>query len=405
MISVIYLSIALILYSLVYVQSRDIFHPLGIGATLWLMACALANCNILFDYSLQIDLSLQTNICMLVASFSFVFPVFFTQKKHSMLNAQRINYGRVYRVTFNFIIYSIFISFIIRFNANIFSPSLFFGQSEDLKNSVPEALPFVNYIDILTPYMAILSFMELKFSLSLSQRRRFFLILYIIFSLISALVYKISRGEFLIFALAYIYILLALSNKVINCRKMILIAIFSATFISIGAIRLSNYSRASMQFGDGPFNVMLSQLYTYIAMNFQNLNSLINSYSEPTFVWGSLKFILKPFFWNDYDTSSLGIQDYSVLFFNAKTFIYYFYSDLGMAGVIFYPFIIGVVIQFFYNKACGDIKYYVLIASLMKAIVFMFFGNYFFGELVVLFPYIVVLFFISTMQTIHIKES
>ena len=401
MISIIYLILAITFYFLIYVKSKDKLHPLGIGVLLWFLACSLSSYDGFFDSNLQVHLSIETHICMLLAGFFYSIPFVFSKKKNRKLfTTQRIYFSSTYILIFNLLLSFTIIAFIIRFQSEISNPALFTKESvSDLKSTIPDALPGLHYIDILTPYLAILAYLEMRLSLNIRKKRYILLVVYIFFSIITAILYKVSRGEFLIFVLGYLYIFFSCSLKQRNFNKFILLSFFIAIFIFVGITRISDESRVSTQFGSGALNTIFSQFYTYVAMNFQNLNSIVISASEPTYIWGSLKFFLRPFFSNEYDINELGLLNDSVLFFNAKTFLYYFYNDLGMAGIILYPLIIGFILQAFYNLFCRDIKYLAMLASLMKAIVFMFFGNYFFGELVLLTPYLVILFFISLMQT------
>ncbi len=201
--------------------------------------------------------------------------------------------------------------------------------------------------------------------------------------------------------LGAIYIFLIPRKITLGFKQLMMVMLPMALLLYIGAMRISETSRASTQFGDGMANSLFSQIYTYVAMNFQNLNLLINSSFEPTYIWGGLKFILKPFFGTYYDSNSMGFTDYEVGFFNAKTFIYYFYNDLGLAGVILYSFIIGLLLQIIYNKTSSNIKYCLLQACFMKAIVFMLFGNYFFGEFVLIIPYLIVLFLLLLIRKVE----
>ncbi|WP_272524556.1 O-antigen polymerase [Providencia sp. PROV201] len=401
MISTIYLILAITFYFLIYVKSKDKLHPLGIGVLLWFLACSLSSYDDFFDSNLQVHLSTETHICMLLAGFFYSIPFIFSKKKNKeVFITQRIYFSSTYILVFNLLLCLTIIAFFIRFRTEISSPALFTKEvMSDLKSTIPDALPGLHYIELLTPYLAILAYLEMRLSLHIRRKRYILLVAYIFYSIITAILYKVSRGELLIFVLGYLYIFFSCSLKQKNFNKIIILSIFIAIFIFVGITRISDESRVSTQFGSGTLNTIFSQFYTYIAMNFQNLNSIVSSTIEPTYIWGSLKFFLRPFFSNEYDMNELGLLDDSVLFFNAKTFLYYFYNDLGIAGVILYPLIIGLILQVFYNAYCKDIKYLAMLAPLMKAIVFMFFGNYFFGELVLLTPYFVVFLFISMMQT------
>lgn len=391
MISVIFLLLAICFYLIIYTKSQDLLHPLGIGVFLWFLAASLSNEETLFDSYLQVALDINTNIAIFLGGFFFAIPFVYSKKiDKKTFVFQRYNFTKSYRYLFNFFALLSFIAFTVRFHNSLFTPPLLFGTTTDLKESVPDAVPIINFADVSIPFLALLCVFELKYSVKISTIRKFNLVSYILFCVIATLIYKVSRGEFLAFALGCIYIFLISKKISINFKQLIIICVFFAIFFYIGALRISGESRVSTQFGEGQQSMVLSQIYTYIAMNFQNLNSLIISTLEPTYIWGSLRFFLKPFFSEYYDKNTVGLTDYYTLFFNAKTFLYYFYNDLGMSGVIIYPLIIGSLLQGLYNKSVVNIKYFVLIACFMKAIVFLFFGNYFFGELVIMMSYIIV---------------
>jgi oligosaccharide repeat unit polymerase len=404
MVSVIFLFLALVFYFFIYVKSKDIFQPLGIGILLWFLAGALANYDGFFDNSLQVTLTAQTNLCITLSGLFFSLPFLMSGRFNpDQFTQQRILYTKSYSIFFNLILLGTIIAFITRFYSVLLAPPLFYGVTNDLKNSVPDAIPGLNYADLFTPYAALMCVIELKFFHHVSRLRRKLLLSYIFFAVGSAIIYKVSRGEFLIFALGFVYLSVITKQSSVGFKKIAMFSVLITLFLYVGALRISDESRASTQFGSGAFNIILSQIYTYVAMNFQNLNALVDSNSQPTYIWGSLKFLLKFFFLNGYDTNTFGLSDNTVGFFNAKTYIYYFYNDLGYAGIILYPLVIGLVVQSIYNKSCKDIKYFALNSSLMKAIVFMFFGNYFFGEMVLLFPYLLIWILISFAKTVRIN--
>lgn len=393
--------LAIVFYLLIYVKSKDALHPLAIGVFIWFLTASLSNVQQFYDDSLQDIISPLTNFCIFISGFSFSLPFLLSKKlDKSQFKMQALYYTGFYKLLFNIVILVSLVAFLIRFNSIILTPPLLFGSSADLKNTVPQAIPFLNYFDIATPYLALLCFFELRYSINFSKTRKKLLIFYIGYAVISALLYKVSRGEFLIFVLGFLYLLFIAKKISFNFTRIFIVLSLVSLFLYVGALRISEGSRVSTQFGDGGLNIILSQIYTYVAMNFQNLNILVNSNLEPTYIWGSLKFFLKIFFNGLYEKNNIDLTDYTTSFFNAKTFIYYFYNDLGVAGIIIYPLIIGLILQLIYNKAAKDIKYYLLLACLMKAIIFMFFGNYFFGELVLLVPYLIALLFISMIVTV-----
>lgn len=406
MIAAIFIIIGFFIYLICYIKSRDILHPLGIGALLWFLTVSISSITSLYDPSLQVPISLETNIALFLAGISFSLPVLLSKEiKKDRFRMQEFHFGIYYRLIYNFFVLLSICAFLIRFHGELLSPPLIFSTGFDLKQSVPIAVPYINFADLATPFLAILSIWELKESKSCSIRRRVILLGYVLFCIVSLLVYKVSRGEFVIFMLGVLYIIVIPRSIIVRFRYLVIVAAFAALFFYIGSLRISEESRVSTQFGSGGINILFSQLYTYIAMNFQNLNNLINSNFEPTYIWGGLKFLLKPFFSSAYETNEIGLTDYTVLFFNAKTYIYYFYNDLGLAGVIFYSLIIGCGLQLVYNISVNNTKYFVLIACFMKPIIFMFFGNYFFGEFVILIPYFMVLILILNVKSLSVGRN
>ena len=388
-----------------YLKSRDILHPLGIGVLLWFLAASLSNVTSFYDRTLQSPISVETNIAILLAGISFTLPIFLSSKiNKDRFIQQQLYFGMTYKFFYGFFIILSIMAFILRFKNELFSPALFYGSGFDLKQSVPDALPILNFADISIPFLAIISFWELKNSAKCSIGRRFVLLLFIFFAVVVLLVYKVSRGEFVVIMLGVVYLILIPRKIIIRFKYLLIISSFAALFFYIGTLRISENSRVSTQFGGGGVNIFLSQVYTYVAMNYQNLNALVTSSFEPTYFWGGLKFFLKPFFGAAYDANDVGLTDYTTLFFNAKTFIYYFYNDLGFAGVILYPLIIGLVLQITYNLSVQKTKYFIIIACLMKPILFMFFGNYFFGEFVMLIPYVMIVILACNVKIITMRK-
>jgi oligosaccharide repeat unit polymerase len=405
MVSIIFLLLAFIFYVTIFFQSKDLLHPLGIGVFLWFLAASLSNVELFFDPAIQIEISVSTNIAIFVGGFFFAIPFVYSRKiDKNVFSYQRYYFKRNYRYLFNFFAILSLVAFIIRFQDVLTSPPLFYGTTTDLKESVPDAVPFINFADLSITFLALLCVFEIKYSIKISTIRKANLLIYIVFCIFSTLIYKVSRGEFLTFALGFLYVILIQKKIKISLKHLVIICTLLFLFFYLGALRISTESRASNQFGEGSSNMILSQIYTYVAMNFQNLNALIISNFEPTYIWGSLKFILKPFFSNMYNNDATGLTDFYTLFFNAKTFIYYFYNDLGFIGVIIYPFIIGSLIQCLYNASTMNVKYFVLLACFMKPIIFLFFGNYFFGELVIMVSYVIV-FIMLRLCVLTIRKS
>lgn len=401
-----YLIAGFLLYTIAFVKSRDAIHPIGIGVLLWFLAAAVSSFVPFYDLKLQVPLDYRTHVAIFFSGVMFFLPALLSGKlRKQSLSSAGIYFTRDYQIIFNTILLLTIMAFLLRFGGAILSPALLSGAGQDLKALVPEALPLINYADIFTPFAALICYFELSFSVKITVRRKVILCLYILFSIAVALAYKVSRGELLVFVLGASYIYLIKNDVRVSLRHVVIVILVISFFFVLGMHRMSENSRVSSQFGDGILNTILSQVYTYMAMNFQNLNSLVISESAPTYFWGAAKFFLKSFFQSSYIDNDMGLKDFSVSFFNAKTYIYYFYNDLGFTGVILYPLLIGCLLQILYNKSLVRVKYFLFIAFFIKAIVFMFFGNYFFGELVLIFPYLVLMVIMLTMRSVGLTDK
>lgn len=404
MIAFYYFTFAAFFYYLIYVKSNDVFHPLAIGISFWYLSAGVSNMGQFYTYS-QNNLSILTNFVIFLAGLFFIFPVFFSKKINKRkLQGKKIEFSLNYKILFNLFLLLSILNFFLRFKSQLLSPVFFsVDDSLDIKSLVPPALPIMNLFDVSMSFFAILCFFEYKYSLFLSNSRKYILFGYIIFFILVTIFYKVSRGEFIAFALAVIYLNFLSKELNFNFKKFISIFIFICTFFYIGLNRISEDSLVSNHFGTGFFSVIFSQIYTYVAMNFQNLNKLIISDVEPTYFWGALKFILSPFFKYEYDNNLLGLVNFETDFFNAKTYIYYFYHDLGLVGVLIYSLTIGILIQSIYNLSLSSFKFFALVACFMKPIFFMFFGNYFFGEMITTLPFFIILFLVLLMKSNTIK--
>lgn len=171
---------------------------------------------------------------------------------------------------------------------------------------------------------------------------------------------------------------------------MIFIILTSAFSI----VRLNEQSLVLNKFdnnNNSNINMIASSIYTYTAYNFENLRKLVDDNFEKTGILYSGKFLLYPFFKNEYQKNLFNFTEKNTIFFNARTYLYGFYHDLGFLGIILYPFFLGIIITLLTNISYFDRYFILIIAFLQKAIYFSFFGNYFFGELVIFFPYFILL--------------
>jgi oligosaccharide repeat unit polymerase len=380
------------LFLFVSLRYNDFFNPLAVGTLIWFSASSISVYPGFHDSSVQDSISLQTIIVIFISGLFFCFPAIIL-KKNFIKNVRRnfqvrdVIFGVGYRSVVGLTSLLTILAFFIRFHDQLSGPALFSTSGgSDLKANVPDAIPVLHYFDYLTPVVALVLVYEWMFDRFISSRRKIVIFLYIIFVLISLIVYKVSRGELFVLFLGSLY-LYYVKGVALGSRRLLSTFLLSSSLVFvialIGLYRISNNSRVSTQFGADvwPF---LSQVYTYLAFNFQNLNQLVVNENPYTYFWATWRFILRYFYFGDFK-SDLNIVDYETIFFNAKTFVYYFYHDLGLLGVALYSFFIGCFVHFFYILAMRDPRFFIILASLQKPVFFLFFGNYFFGEFIMIF--------------------
>ncbi len=392
MMSIAYLLIGWGLYFLSWLLTKDKLQPIGLAVLLWFSMASLSSFEPLYNPLLQSSWGFVMHALVILSGLSLFIPALFFYGKQVNFN-YTLRISKTFRIIFVSFAALSLIAFIIRFRGVLFSPALL-SIGGDLKQNVPKGIPFIHYFDLLTPFLSITALFQLLFSFNLTSRYKKFLLFYIVFSIVIAILYKVSRGELLVQICGSLY-LLCKSPKINNKKLFGLGCLILMCLVSLTAIRISSGSLVSSQFGDNALGLIFSPIYTYVAMSFENLNKLSHDqYHNLSFIWGSLSFALRMFYSGEYDDNSLGLNYHETLFFNAKTFAYDFYMDLGLLGVFIYPLMIGLVIQMFYHLASRNVVWILQIAFMQKAIIFLFFGNYFFSELVILFPYLVCLLFI-----------
>lgn len=400
--TVIYLILAFILYSYSYYKSKDLWHPLGVASFFWFICVALSSYEPLYDPVLQSSWSFNMHFAVLISGLIFAFPLTFSKLKETTPRKGAIYFTLSYLMSVNFLMIASIAVFCLRFKTIIFTPPLLFSGGVDAKDMVPEALVGFNYIELLIPFLAVFCIFELRFSSQCSRTRKVFLYGYIFFYITTSIFYKVTRGDLILFIFGFIYLYFVSGGRItFKLFKYVALILVGIGFFT--SKRLVEGSAVLSRFGEDIFSIFFSIIYTYVAYNFENLNKLISSDFSLTYFWGANKYFMHIFFRDEYMSGNTGLLNFETLFFNAKTYLYYFYHDLDMIGVILYPLLISSIVQIIYNLSVVRYRFIILVAVLQKAIVFLFFGNYFFGELVLLFPYIITLLLVFMLKSQYVS--
>jgi hypothetical protein len=200
-----------------------------------------------------------------------------------------------------------------------------------------------------------------------------------------SVVFAASRGTLLVILTGGLY-LYARNGQFRFVHLLSIGALIIVGMSGLSFLRMSSESITNSILGDDPLMSFISPIYTYVAFNFENFNSLVRADIQPTFVLYSLKFLLWPIFKSDYESGTIVLTNFDTLFFNARTFLYPFYHDLGLIGCVLYPALISLFLTLLRNSIVKNPGRIILLMGFQKSIWFAFFGNYFFGELVIFIP-------------------
>lgn len=401
-----YVISSFLIYSLFYFRTKDWLNPLGLGSALWLFFAGIASYEPFFDTSIQQSFAFETHVAIFFAAVFFSLPGVLSKSNYPnkiYINSKfkKIFFSNMYYLFINTVAFLVLLSFFVRFGDTLFTPAFFGNAAEgDLKEAVADAIPFIHYFDYLTPFVALVLLFEVKVNVLIGLRRTLFIYLYILFCFFSIVFYKVSRGDLLILVVGWLYISYYVSffkqERKSLVRRFSLPLFFIFVFIFVGYVRVSVESRVSTHFESVDYS-FFSQIYTYIAFNFQNINSLVLSDGEHTYIFGVWRFLLRYIYGDNYNYI-FNVVEHDTLFFNAKTFIYYFYHDLGVFGVVLYSFLIGAFLQKVYTLFYNDFRFVIALAFLAKPIFFLFFANYFFAEFIILYPYLFAFFVIYLLK-------
>lgn len=363
---------------------KDGYHPLVLAASFWFLLASIASYEPWYNPDLQTAWSLDMKIIVFIGGIALFLPaiLFRVSERYTL---ERIYINSKYRFVIDFIAALSIVVFCIRFKSDVFHPTILKVGAGDLKELVPPGITGLHYIDLLTPIIGVYYIFELLYSKRISRLRIISILGYSLFVIVNVIAYKVSRDELTQY-LACAFFLIYISRPQYRFMFWILLIVFIAVFSMMTITRLSENSSVFSQFSGG-FGPFLSMFYTYTALNFENLNKLTNANFTETYIWGSLRFILRIFYSDEYENNDFNLLDIESSFFNAKTYMYMFYHDLRVWGVLIYSFLIGIIVQFIYALAIKNIRFLPLLSILMKPLLFLFFGNFFFVELTYFFVY------------------
>ncbi|WP_047446003.1 O-antigen polymerase [Alistipes sp. ZOR0009] len=380
--SLLLLFFALLFFAFYYYYTRDVLNPCSSFLFIWYLTSSISS----IDYNdFMAPWSSEMFLVVIVSGISFWIGSLFFLNKVSTKCLTISEVSSTYTIIIRLLFVICFGTTIVEWLNGGGQISLFVSNiNGDVKSQMDGDIPGIHYGTIFFPYIAVLTY----FRYINSEKKQFLDLLIILIVVSTSLLFKMSRGDMMIYIFSFLFIYTRYYK--INFRKIIFIlAIFITVVVGGMLLRVSSGSIV-MNTTSNPY---FSIFYSYIATCYANLNDFINQNNSYHFL-GNATFAP---FW-----TLIGMKEHfqvvsttQLNMFNAVPYVYGFYHDYKYLGIVFFPFTLGVVISVFYFNASFGRNYWILmIAVLQKAIFNSFFGNYFSGELVNLFPYIVIFFLV-----------
>lgn len=376
-------------------RTRDLLAPSALLCLFWFGAASLAAVESLKNFNIQRAWEYETYAAVYLSGISMFIGGLFQIPRQTVQPIACESSPQFRSVTTTLMGLSL-AAVALRLYVFGFSLDQFSFQPDvaDIKNNATDAIPFVHYFEIMTPFLSVAAIFELKSSPNIGKLRRLGLIAYVIYSVaVYSILLNLSRGTLLVIVTGALYIYVR-SGSLRFIRLTTLGLLISAGMIGFSFFRLSSEGLVNSFFGEDRLIALLSPIYTYVAFNFENFNSLVRAETAPTYFFYSLKFILWPFMKSQYETGLIQLTDFDTYFFNTRTFIYAFYHDLGLLGCIIFPGFISIMAAFLQNSSINSPGNHIFLMGIQKSIIFTFFGNYFFGELSIFIP-LLILFLLS----------
>ena len=360
-----YLILAVLGYAFFEKRSKDILNPFAVSVSIWFLGAAIS----------QLRLSeLLANWCwmthIVVLTFGFVIAVcglLFTRGVRTSSISKSCDYGisKEFKLLMWIMIGVSFSCALLEWYKNDFYLPLLQSALSDKKNAIT-AIPVIHYGTNCLPYCALVSLYRIFFDKKCFKPVHFFVIAFVIFYI---LFIQVSRGTLLVFILGSLPLI----------QERYHLKIYHFVSIGIGIVLFLLFFMV--------IRTPNKSSLVYIASCYDNLNTLIQEGSPYSICYVTL---LKPIL----EVANINIDipyiEYNIAFFNAKTILYGFYHDLGVMGVVMYSFLIFLMVALVYQRSKRKKIYLLLIAALQKSIFVMFFGNYFTGTFINMFPIILI---------------
>lgn len=378
---IVYFGFGLFCYFYFYHKTRDAMNPFGVSLIVYLSMFALSTLE-LSEY--QDEMLIRTQLLVMLSAVVIFFVGYVYVFNHSNI-LQNTNNQPIITSNYKYLLFIVAVMSIAsvaylvisrEFNLHIDLDS---SGALNVRKSEVSGILYANagimgYIAMVFPYSIVFVFYDFLFDKNNTMFIKILELFYCGIAVLYTLFVLASRGTLLLPALGVLYLLnkkYHFKPQMVGLVLLIIVVLFSI-YMEVRIIH------ESAVFTGTPIkNRTFNAIYNYFAIGFNNLNMLVKDGSPISGIKFSFITISK----------SLGIYDvnelkmYKTLFFNGFPFIYGFYHDLGVLGVVLYPTIIYTFIGKIYVESRKKHPELILLLAMYgKAMFILAFGNYFFGS-------------------------
>ena len=368
-------------YLYFYRKTKDPLNPFGISVFSFLIVFAFSNLNLSIY---QEKMSILTHILVVIPSAEIFLTGLFYVKKYRKEICSSCSIPQITRNYKSMMWLIVLISFgsaaflIISRGIEL---KIEFGLSGALnyrKAEVTEKMfagsGMIAKLAMIYPYTIVFVMYDFLFAPDNSFAVKLIEIFYCIMCVLYTLLILASRGTLLLSVLGVVY----MCHKKYHFKLKAIAGILIAIILVMTAYMEMRVVKESAVFtGVATNSRVFNSIYNYFALAFNNFDMLVADGSPFTGI--TYSFITFSKIFGIYNASRL--INHQTLFFNSKPFVYGFYHDLGILGVMIYPAMIYMFIgKLYVESKKRHPEFILLLAMFGKAMFVLAFGNYFFGS-------------------------